>query len=72
MWVTEEDTFAPLESHIQEAYFIAHKGDKLQLGEAELEILVHYLRRMLVLDPQQRPTAKDLMSGEWISEATES
>ncbi len=63
------ECFLPLEQQIRVAYFDGYKTDTLQLGEGELELLGRYLRKMLIVDPKQRATTKDLLAEAWIAQA---
>lgn len=63
------DGFLPLEKEIQRSYIDEYKGETLELGEKDLELLYQYLRRMLVVNPEQRAKPEDLLIEPWVSEA---
>lgn len=50
------DDFLPLEEEIQRAYVDGYPSKTLELTAQDLERLGKYLRKMLVVDPQQRAT----------------
>ncbi len=56
------DEFIPLEEEIQRSYFGSYPSEALQLTRKDLEKLGKYLRKMLVVDPQQRAAAAELAS----------
>ncbi|KAI0104252.1 kinase-like domain-containing protein [Nemania sp. FL0031] len=53
--------FLPLEEEIQRAYVEDYPSEALQLTKRDLERLGKYLRKMLIVDPQQRATAAELI-----------
>ncbi|KAL2201500.1 kinase-like domain-containing protein [Corynascus similis CBS 632.67] len=61
------DDFLPLEEEIQRSYVDGYPSETLQLTGKDLENLGKYLRKMLIVDPQQRATAAELVSDtSWI------
>lgn len=63
------DGFLSLEKEIQRSYIDEYESETLDLGEKDLEMLGRYLRRMLVVDPEQRARSEDLLAEPWVSEA---
>lgn len=70
-WSTDSSAagFSPLGQLLREAYRDGYEDHTLQLGEAQLDLLERYLRKSLVVDPQQRATSEQLLGEEWISGA---
>lgn len=62
------DDCLPLESRIQKAYVGEWPSEELRITGKDLEKLVKYLRKMLVIDPEQRATAAELANdSSWIA-----
>ncbi|KAK0739484.1 kinase-like domain-containing protein [Apiosordaria backusii] len=61
------DYFLPLEEEIRRSYFDGYESKTLQLDEAELETLGQYLRKLLVVDPDQRASTRELLNDPWVS-----
>ncbi len=59
------DHFLPLEEEIQRAYVDGYPSETLQSTRKDLERLGKYLRRMLIVDPQQRAAAAELELQSW-------
>ncbi|KAJ8110712.1 hypothetical protein ONZ43_g5805 [Nemania bipapillata] len=55
------DDFLPLEKEIQRAYVDGYPSETLQFTKTDLERLGKYLRKMLIVDPQQRAAASELI-----------
>ncbi|KAK4466343.1 kinase-like domain-containing protein [Cladorrhinum samala] len=70
-WPIAED-FAPLEEEIRRSYSNGFQSKTLQLGEAELEILGKYLRKLLVVCPNDRATTRQLLDDPWVVSQGES
>ncbi|ROW17514.1 hypothetical protein VPNG_00929 [Cytospora leucostoma] len=66
------DGFEPLEEQIQRDYCRdGESGGTPPLSEEDLQLLGHYLRRMLVVHAEQRAGAKDLLTEPWVSDCRE-
>ncbi|KAL2194721.1 kinase-like domain-containing protein [Corynascus similis CBS 632.67] len=62
------DDCLPLESRIQKAYVGEWPSEELRITGKDLEKLVKYHRKMLVIDPEQRATAAELANdSSWIA-----
>ncbi|KAK4672134.1 hypothetical protein QC763_100420 [Podospora pseudopauciseta] len=60
--------FLSLEEEIRRSYNDGYERDTLQFGEAELETLGCYLRKLLVVDPDHRATTSELLNDPWVSQ----
>ncbi len=60
--------FQPLEQQLLEDYFVRYGRQTFDLGREEILQLGRYLRKMLVVDPNQRTPLKDLFTETWVSE----
>jgi serine/threonine protein kinase len=62
--------FSPLEDDVRNSYRGSYRREDLELGEKELEQLTNLLRRMLVIDPEERAQVTELLDDPWFSEAS--
>jgi hypothetical protein len=60
--------FQPLEQQLLEDYFVRYGRQTFDLDKEEILQLGRYLRKMLVVDPNQRTPLKDLFTETWVSE----
>lgn len=65
---TSEDDFQPLEGELSFSYFHRDPDASKPLTEADIGLLGRYLRRLLVVDPAKRATARDLLDEPWVEE----
>ena len=61
------EDFLPLEQEIRRSYRDDYDSETLQLTEKGLELLEHYLRKLLVVDPSARGTPRELLDEPWVS-----
>lgn len=62
------DDFLPLEEEIEEHYLRKSPSKTPEFTEQDLEKLGKYLRRMLIVDPEQRAVAAELVSdASWVN-----
>ncbi|SPO01704.1 related to multidrug resistance protein [Cephalotrichum gorgonifer] len=62
------EDFDTLEGELRRSYFEGYKAETLQLSQGEIDTLGRYLRRMLVIDPERRATARELLQDPWVLE----
>ncbi len=60
--------FKPLEEELREKYISGRDADIINLSESYLEVLARYLGKLLVLDPNHRITAQELLDDAWVAE----
>lgn len=57
----------PPAQQLRRAYFRNSDPEKLPLGGEDMACLKGYLRKMLVVDPDQRATSSELLSDPWVA-----
>ncbi|KAK3896351.1 hypothetical protein C8A05DRAFT_20650, partial [Staphylotrichum tortipilum] len=60
-----------LEEQLQRTY-LDNENETPVFSEADLGVLGHYLRRLLVLDPKHRATARELLDDPWVARQEDS
>jgi serine/threonine protein kinase len=63
------EEFRPLEQQLREDFFNISMPNTLELNLEDFELLLSYLRRMLVIDPEKRASLNELITEPWIFEA---
>ncbi len=62
--------FRPLEQLLRKEYFDTCRRHTTELKMEDFQLLTCYLRRMLVIDPEERASLNDLITDPWISGAS--
>ncbi len=63
------EEFRPLEQQLREDFFNISTPNTLELNLEDFELLLSYLGRMLVIDPEKRASLNELIAEPWIFEA---